>query len=109
MGSSPPASTIPRQTIPELKAFQKNYKKRFGQEPDVFAAHAYDGMNMTIDAIQKVGLNRYLIRDELTGLKSYRGVTGEIIFDASWNDVGRILYGRDQGWRFLSFPRQLEV
>ncbi len=27
-------------------------------EPDVFAAHAYDGMNMTINAIRKVGLNK---------------------------------------------------
>jgi len=80
----------PKADIPELKLFQNDYKNRFGIEPDVFAAHAYDGMNITIQAIQKVGLNRTLIRDELTGLKTYQGVTGEILFDASWNDVGRI-------------------
>ncbi len=80
----------PKADNAKLKAFQKNYQERFGQEPDVFAAHAYDGMNMTINAIRKVGLNKYLIRDELTGLKSYDGVTGKIIFDASWNDIGRI-------------------
>ncbi len=80
----------PKAENAKLKAFQANYKKRFGIEPDVFAAHAYDGMNMTINAIHKVGLNRALIRDELTDLKSYQGVTGEILFDAAWNDVGRI-------------------
>ncbi len=38
----------PTLDIPELKAFNQNYYKRFGQEPDVFAAHAYDGMNIII-------------------------------------------------------------
>lgn len=80
----------PKADNPNLKAFQKNYKERFGLEPDVFAAHAYDGMNITIKAIKKVGLNRALIRDEITGLGKYRGVTGDIVFDASWNDVGQI-------------------
>lgn len=83
----------PTLDIPELKAFKQNYQKRFGQEPDVFAAHAYDGMNIIIKAIHKAGLNRARIRDVLTDLKTfqgYHGVTGEIIFDASWNDIGPI-------------------
>ncbi len=80
----------PKADIPELKEFQKNYKMRFGIEPDVFATHAYDGMNITIDAIRKAGLNRALIRDELTSIGTYRGITGEIVFDATWNDVGQI-------------------
>ena len=94
----------PKADIPALKAFQKNYKKRFGQDPDVFAAHAYDGMNMTIDAIRKVGLNRYLIRDELTNLKSYNGITGEIVFDASWNDVGRIYMAEIKDGEYIFSP-----
>ncbi len=80
----------PAADSPALHAFQRNYLERFGEKPDVFAAHAYDGMNMTIKAIQKAGLNRALIRDELTGLKLYKGVTGDIIFDHTWNDVGPI-------------------
>ena len=47
-------------------------------------------MNITIDAIEAKGLNKALIRDYLTDLKTYDGITGEIIFDATWNDVGRI-------------------
>jgi ABC-type branched-subunit amino acid transport system substrate-binding protein len=94
----------PRADIPELKAFQKNYKNRFGLEPDVFAAHAYDGMNMTIQAIQKMGLNRYLIRDYLTDIKHYNGVTGEIIFDGSWNDVGRIFMAEIKDGEYVFTP-----
>ena len=74
------ASMILTADDPKLKAFQSNYLKRFGQEPDVFAAHAYDGMNIIIEAIRKAGLNRVLIRDLLTDFKTfqgYEGVTGK--------------------------------
>jgi len=80
----------PDADIPQLKAFQTNYYKRFGIEPDVFAAHAYDGMNLIIGAINKAGLNRVLIRDVLTDLKTfqnYPGITGKIVFDDSWNNI----------------------
>lgn len=83
----------PKGDSPKLKAFQANYKKRFGIEPDVFAAHAYDGMNLIIQSIYMEGLNKTLIRDRLTDLKTfqgYEGVTGEIILDASWADIGPI-------------------
>ena len=89
---------------PKLKAFQANYLKRFGQEPDVFAAHAYDGMNIIIDAIRKVGLNRVLIRDVLVDLKTfqnYQGVTGKIVFDQSWNDIGDIYMAEVRQGKFV--------
>jgi ABC-type branched-subunit amino acid transport system substrate-binding protein len=92
---------------PKLKAFKSNYLKRFGMEPDVFAAHAYDGMNMIIEAIQKVGLNRVLIRDILTDLKSfqgYQGVTGKVIFDASWNNIRPIFIAEVSNGKFKFSP-----
>jgi ABC-type branched-subunit amino acid transport system substrate-binding protein len=97
----------PKADNPKLKEFQKNYKERYGIEPDVFAAHAYDGMNITIDAIEAKGLNKALIRDYLTDLKEYDGITGEIIFDATWNDVGRIHMAeiRDGEFYFSPAPR----
>lgn len=94
----------PKADNPKLKAFQKNYKDRFGIEPDVFAAHAYDGMNMTIDAIKSEGLNKYLIRDYLTNLKKYDGITGEILLDATWNDVGRIYMAEIRDGEFYFSP-----
>jgi len=92
-----------------LKEFQKNYYEKFGIEPDVFAAHAYDGMNMIIEAIQKAGLNRYLIRDVMTGIKTYQGVTGEIILDAAFNDVGAIWMSKIKNGEYEFFPSQLNI
>jgi ABC-type branched-subunit amino acid transport system substrate-binding protein len=97
----------PEADIPALRTFQKNYEERFGQEPDVYAAHAYDGMNITIEAIRKAGLNKALIRDLLTDMKTfqgYKGVTGEIIFDASWNDIGAIYKTEIKNGEFIYSP-----
>lgn len=92
---------------PILKTFKTNYIKRFEQEPDVHAVHAYDGMNILIEAIQKVGLNRVLIRDVLSDLETfqgYKGASGEIIFDATWNDVGDIFMANVKNGKFIFSP-----
>jgi ABC-type branched-subunit amino acid transport system substrate-binding protein len=92
---------------PKLKTFKSNYLKRFGMEPDVFAAHAYDGMNMLIEAIQQVGLNRVLIRDILTDMKTfqgYQGVTGKVIFDATWNNIRPIFIAEVSNGKFKFSP-----
>lgn len=97
----------PESDNPALKAFQANYSKRFGQEADVFAAHAYDGMNIIIGAVRKAGLNRVLIRDILTDLKTfqnYQGITGTIIFDGSWNDIGNIFIAEVSNGKFRFSP-----
>jgi branched-chain amino acid transport system substrate-binding protein len=92
---------------PKLKAFQANYLKRFGQEPDVFAVHAYDGMNIIVEAIRKVGLNRVLIRDVMVDLKTfqnYQGISGKIVLDQSWNDIGDIFMAEVRKGRFVFSP-----
>jgi len=97
----------PDADIPQLKAFRANYIKRFGLEPDVFAAHAYDGMNIIIGAIHKAGLNRALIRDVLTDMKTfqgYEGITGKVIFDATWNNIRPIFMARVSNGRFEFYP-----
>jgi ABC-type branched-subunit amino acid transport system substrate-binding protein len=88
---------------PKLKAFKANYLKRFKEEPDVFAAHAYDGMNVLIKAIGAAGLNRALIRDALTDMKTvngYEGVTGKVIFDGTWNNIRPIYMAKVNNGKF---------
>jgi branched-chain amino acid transport system substrate-binding protein len=90
-----------------LKAFQANYVKKFGMDPDVFAAYAYDGMNIAIAAIEKAGLNRALIRDVLTDLKTfqgYEGITGKMYFDATWNNVKPIFMAEVRNGKFVFTP-----
>jgi ABC-type branched-subunit amino acid transport system substrate-binding protein len=88
-------------------AFRDAYKKRFGMDPDVFAVHAYDGMNIIIESVRKAGLNRVLIRDVLTDLKTfqnYEGASGKIIFDATWNNIRPIYLTRISNGKFEFSP-----
>lgn len=97
----------PDSNNPGLKVFRENYVKKFGVEPDVFAAHAYDGMNILLEAIRKAGLNRALIRDVLTDLKTfqnYQGITGPIVFDATWNNIRPIYMAEVINGKFKFSP-----
>lgn len=91
----------PNADIPELKAFNRNYRERFGHEPNTYAAHAYDGANMVIKAVRQAGLNRYRIRDALAEMKRYEGVTGEIVFDDVYSDRGAVILVTVQNGRFV--------
>ena len=66
--------------------FLKDFKERFGENAETYAAHAFDGLNMVISAIEKAGLNRALIRDELAAMKDYDGITGKKEFDAIYSN-----------------------
>ncbi|MEE8373247.1 MAG: ABC transporter substrate-binding protein, partial [Dehalococcoidia bacterium] len=96
----------PARDDPLLQDFHRRYQERFDEAPEAFAAHAYDGMTLLIRAIRNAGLNRVRIRDELTSLKSFRGVTGEITFDATSNDVGPVWMAevRQGTFHFFSSP-----
>lgn len=89
------------------KKFREDYIKRFNMEPDVFAVHAYDAANITLDAIRQAGLNRVKIRDLLLDLKTYQnyqGASGTIVFDATWNDVGQIYMAEIKNNDFIFTP-----
>ena len=73
--------------------FVARYDDRYHEKPDHFAALAYDQMRILLDAICRAGLNRGRIRDALTGLTSYKGVTGEMIFDPNCKNIAPLYLG----------------
>ncbi|MBN2593978.1 MAG: ABC transporter substrate-binding protein, partial [Sedimentisphaerales bacterium] len=85
--------------------FCEAFEKRFGEEPETFAAHSYDGMNMLIWAVQAAGLNRAKIRDLLAyRTKPWEGVTGDIILSACLDDVGNVFLAKRENnkWNYYS-------
>ena len=67
--------------------FNRAYEARFNDKPDHFAALAYDAMQILVNAICRAGLNRGRIRDALTGIESYKGVTGDMAFDPNCKNI----------------------
>jgi ABC-type branched-subunit amino acid transport system substrate-binding protein len=78
----------PERKDVKLERFRKAYRERFGVEAETYAAHAYDGMNMLLWAINVAGLNRAKIRDVIAFLPhAWPGVTGDIVLSACLDDV----------------------
>ena len=91
----------PQADIPGLAGFRERYEARFEEDPTIYAAHAYDGAWMVLRAIRKAGLNRYRIRDALAEMKSYDGVTGEIVLDDAYSDRGPVTLATVRGGRWV--------
>jgi branched-chain amino acid transport system substrate-binding protein len=83
----------PTRTDPVWQDFIARYETRYHEKPDHFAALAYDEMRILLDAICRAGLNKGRIRDALTGLTEYKGVTGAIIFDPNCKNIAPLYLG----------------
>jgi branched-chain amino acid transport system substrate-binding protein len=77
----------PTRTDSRWREFSAQYEARYHEKPDHFAALAYDQMRILLDAICRAGLNKGRIRDALTGLTSYKGVTGDMAFDPNCKNI----------------------
>jgi len=94
----------PNSKDPVYLKFRADFEKRFNEKAETYAAHAFDGMNMIIAAIEEVGLNRALIRDKLAEMTDYKGVTGQIKMDAVFSDrsAAYLAIMKDGKFRFYS-------
>ena len=74
--------------------FNARFETRFHEKPDHFAALAYDAMQILLNAICRAGLNRGRIRDALAGTESYKGVTGDMVFDPNSKNISPLFLAR---------------
>ena len=97
----------PDRNDPKLEAFREKFQKRWGVAADTYSAHAYDGMNMLIWAIQTAGLNRAKIRDVLAyRTEPFSGVTGDIPLSSALDDDGDVFLGRFENGRWNYHSRE---
>ena len=95
----------PERNDPRLERFRTAYRERFGMEAETYAAHAYDGMNLMLWAVNVAGLNRARIRDLVAFLPhAWPGVTGDIVFSACLDDVADTYLAmfKDGTWKYVS-------
>jgi len=80
----------PDRKDPLWVGFAARYKARWGHEPDVYAAYAYDGAQIMLSAIRRAGPNRWRIRDLVCNLDYYQGVTGWMRFDGTASNIAPV-------------------
>ncbi|MEW6747344.1 MAG: ABC transporter substrate-binding protein [Planctomycetota bacterium] len=96
----------PESQDPDYLAFRSAYVERYGAKPDTYSVHAYDGMNMLIEAVQIAGLNRAKIRDVIAHRPHpYKGVTGLIPLSACLDDIGDVFLARCENGKFRYYSR----
>jgi branched-chain amino acid transport system substrate-binding protein len=71
---------FPKDPRPEVQKFVKGFEEKYKSTPNMFAAIAYDGINLMADVLRKAGTDRKAIRDGLEKTKNFPGVTGKITF-----------------------------
>jgi len=92
---------------PTYLAFRQRFQKRFGELPETYAAHGYDGMSLLIWAVQVAGLNRAKIRDVLAyRTQPWPGVTGDVVFSAALDDLGDVFLAKREGGTWTYYSRK---
>lgn len=90
------------------KTFVENYTKKYGHAPDQFAAAAYDGVYMAMDAVQRAGsvTDTRKIRDAMAEMKGFNGVCGTFSFDAKRDPVVDLVLLKMEDGVFLAAGKQ---
>lgn len=86
----------------KVQKFVENYTKAYGRAPDQFAASAYDGVYMAMDAMQRAGTttDHKKIRDALVQMKDFKGVCGTFSFDEKRDPVVDLILMKMQDGKF---------
>jgi len=64
---------------PVVLAYKQAYEQKFKEDVSTFGGHAYDGLNILIEAIKRAGsLDRQKIRDEIERTRGFTGTAGVV-------------------------------
>ncbi|HEX7897738.1 MAG TPA: branched-chain amino acid ABC transporter substrate-binding protein [Planctomycetota bacterium] len=76
------------------KVFVENYKKKYGKEPEAYAAYGYECGKVALEAIRRAGKkDREAVRVAGTTLKAFDGVLGKWSFDKNGDTTLRTMSG----------------
>lgn len=65
----------------QVKTFVDAYRAKFKTDPDLYAAHGYDALRISVEAIKQGGDTGATFWKGLRNLQEYQGVTGVLAFD----------------------------
>ncbi|MFA4902687.1 MAG: ABC transporter substrate-binding protein [Desulfobaccales bacterium] len=78
----------PDIATPTAQKFIQDYEAKYGKKPDDVAALTYDAGSLLCQAITQAGsLDRQKVRDALSAIKEFKGVTGNMKFQGTGDPV----------------------
>jgi branched-chain amino acid transport system substrate-binding protein len=89
---------------PKAQAFIKAYEAAYGKTPDDVAALTYDSFGMLFQALTAAGKSdRQAVRDAVSSITSYEGVTGNMQFKGTGDPVKSAVIIQISGGQFKYF------
>jgi len=74
---------------PNVQAFLAEYQTRYGIQPDMVGASAYDGFMLIVDGIKRSGsLSGPKIRNAISNTKDFNGLTGTV---KGFTEIGEVV------------------
>jgi branched-chain amino acid transport system substrate-binding protein len=77
----------PESEDPPVARFVRDFRARYGSDPDLYAAHGYDAVMVVAAALQKGGLVPEQIARELLAIQDFQGASGVLGFDPAGDVV----------------------
>lgn len=74
-------------TVPAVQAFTEQYRSRYQERPTLVAAQGYDTLRMLVQLLQAGASTRFELRDALSKLWDFPGVTGLTSMDVNGNAI----------------------
>lgn len=78
----------PESQDSRVKRFAERFTRKYKTPPGIYAAHAYDALDILAEAIKKGGYSADKIKAALYSIKDFSGVTGDTSFDEN-GDVAK--------------------
>lgn len=93
-----------------VKDFVRTFQEKYGEEPDMFGATAYDAARIVIEAIKNKGVTMQhikegtaseLIREGISATRDFPGITGKTSIDDEGESIKGIFILKVEGGKFV--------
>jgi ABC-type branched-subunit amino acid transport system substrate-binding protein/outer membrane protein assembly factor BamD (BamD/ComL family) len=82
---------FPGSSDPAIRSFVERYRTRYGEEPTLLSAQAYDSADMILKSIQQGATSGEAVREFLGRIQNFPGATGPISYDPD-GELAKRLY-----------------
>ena len=94
----------PESQEKNIRNFVSEFKKRYGRNPGIFAAHGYDAMMIIASVIKKKGIyDAVVIKEGLYKIKNFPGVSGLTSFDENGDVIKPVAIKQVKNGKFIFY------
>ncbi len=91
----------PDDPTPAVQNFVNAYKEKYNEDPDMFAAQAYDATRIVIEAIKSKGPSSEEIREGIAATKDFPGITGKTSIDEEGDTIKDVIILKVENGKFI--------